>query len=386
VLYKKLGNTSIEIPVIGQGTRGAGSYSVTSHEDVRKRIDVLRFGIELGMTFLDTAESYEAGHAEEITGRAVKGIREKVFISSKFKPSNNSFSGVMNAVEGSLRRLGTDYIDLYQIHWPNPAIPIAETMSALTKLVDQQKIRFIGTSNFTPEEFQEAQSFFDRGKIVSNQLAYNLYHRTIESDFIPFSENSQITVIAYSPFNEGNLPLNKDRVQFLEKLSKKYNVTTFQIILNWIIWHPTLVAIPNTGSFNHAMDNAAAADFKLLDEDIEEINGVFRHEPILVQTDRIRVINYDVDDTHPIYTTLEDAIENKHNMQPSPTDLAKNIIKGKLLMPIELIPTTDRSGRYDYDLIHGRIRFWAWIIAYKGEKPIPALIEELRISKQSSDQ
>ncbi len=380
MLFKKLRSTSVEIPVIGQGTRGAGSYSVTSQEDVRKRIDVLRFGIELGMTFLDTAESYEAGHAEEITGQAVKGIREQVFISSKFEPRNNSFLGVMNALEGSLRRLGTDYIDLYQIHWPNPSIPISETMSALTKLVKQEKIRFVGVSNFTPDEFKEAQSFFDRGKIVSNQLEYNLYHRSIESDFIPFSENHQITVIAYSPFNEGNFPLNKDKVQFLENLSKKYNVTTFQIILNWIISHPTLVTIPNTTSLHHVMDNAAAADFNLLEEDIEEINRVFkREEPILVQTERIRVINYDVDETHPIYTTLESAIENKLYMQPSPADLAKDITRGKLLKPVELIPTTDRSGRYDYDLIHGRIRFWAWVIAYKGEKPIPAMIQELHI-------
>jgi diketogulonate reductase-like aldo/keto reductase len=287
----------------------------------------------------------------------------------------------MKAVEGSLRRLGTDYIDLYQFNWPTPAIPAAETMSALTKLVDQGKIRFVGVSNFTTDEFDEAQSFFDRGRIVSNQLGYNLYHRSIEDDFIPFSENNQITVIAYSPFNEGNLPLNRDKVQFLDNLSQKYNVTNFQIILNWIISHPTLVTIPNTTSFRHAMDNAAAADFNLLEGDIEAINRMFTQEPVLVQTDRIRVIDYDVDDTHPIYTTLEDAIENRHNMHPSPVDLAKDITNGNLLKPVELIPTTDTSGRYDYDLIHGRVRFWAWVIAYKGEKPIPAMIQELRISK-----
>jgi len=385
MLYKRLGNTSIEIPAIGQGTRGAGSFSISSPDDARKRIDVLRYGIELGMTFLDTAESYEAGNAEEMTGQAIKGIREKVFIGSKFEPSNSSASGLVKAMEGSLRRLGTDYIDLYQFHWPNPAVPVAETMGALAKLVDQGKIRFVGASNFTMDEFKEAQSFFERGRIVSNQLEYNLYHRSIEDDFIPFSKNNRITVIAYSPFNEGNLPLNKDKVEFLDKLSQKYGVTTFQIILNWIISHPTLVTIPNTINIRHAADNAAAADFKLLEEDVEAINRMFTQEPVLVQTDRIRVIDYDVDDSHPIYTTLEEAVENRHNMRPSPVDLAKDITSGTLLKPVELLPTTDKSGRYDYDLIHGRIRFWAWIIAYKGEKPIPALVQELRIPKQASD-
>lgn len=381
MFFKKLGNTSVEIPAIGQGTYGAGSYSAATCGQVEKRIDVLRFGIELGMTFLDTAESYEAGHAEEITGKAIKGIRDKVFISTKFEPTNNSYSGIMRSIEGSLRRLGMDYIDLYQIHWPNPSIPIGETMSALTKLVEQGKIRFVGVSNFTSDEFEEAQSFFDEGKIVSNQVEYNLYHRSVESDFIPFSEKNQITAIAYSPFNQGNFALDEVKMQFLDDLSKKYNLTIFQTILNWIISHPTVVTIPQTMSFHHAKDNASAADFKLREEDIEEINRVFKQEPILVEIDRIRVINYDVDDTHPIYTTLEEAIENRLNIQPSPMDLAKHIINGKFLKPVELIRTTDRTGLYDYDLIHGRIRFWAWVIAYKGEKPIPAIIEEFRIGE-----
>ena len=132
MLYKKLGDTRVEVPAIGQGTNGAGSLSVTTDALIRRRSDVLRLGIELGMTFLDTAESYEFGHAEEITGKAIQGIRDNVFVSTKFAPSNNSYQGVMSAIEGSLRRLGTDYIDLYQVHWPNPSIPISRTMSALT--------------------------------------------------------------------------------------------------------------------------------------------------------------------------------------------------------------------------------------------------------------
>jgi len=377
MLYKKLGNTSVDIPAIGQGTYGAGSRLVTTNEQIKRRIEILRFGIEMGMTFLDTAESYEAGHAEELAGKAINGIRDKVFVSSKFDPGNNSFSGIMRAIEGSLRRLKTDYIDLYQIHWPNPSIPIAETMDALEKLVQAGKVRFIGISNFARDEFIEAQSFLKHDKIVSNQLEYNLFSRSIESDFIPFSENNQVTIIAYSPFGQGNLSMNETKRRFLEELAKKYKVSTYQIILNWIISRPSVVTIAQTMDFDHARDNANAADFRLCHEDLEEVSRTFERKPILVDTNRIRVIHRDVDDTHQIYTTLEEAIENKFNLQPSPLTLARDIANGKFLKPVELISTTDKSGLYDYDLVHGRIRFWAWVIAHNGKKPIPVYVQDV---------
>jgi diketogulonate reductase-like aldo/keto reductase len=376
MIFKKLGNTSAEVPVIGQGTTGAGSHLTTTIEGIGKRIAVLRAGIELGMTFLDTAESYENGHAEEVVGKAIKGIRDKAFVSSKFKPGNNSFKGVMNAIEGSLRRLGTDYIDLYQIQWPNPAIAVSETMRAMARLLEQGKIRFAGVSNFSPDEFKEAQSFLGSNKIVSCQAEYNLRNRSVESDFLGFSEEHRITVIAYSPFNQGNLVLNKDERQFLNALSKKYERSIFQIILNWIILHPTVIAIPKSMCFKHSKENAEASEFNLNEEDIDEINKVFRQEPLLVPTSRIRVINYDVDDTHPIYTTLEEALENKLDIQPSPVCLAQEIKGGKFLKPIELVPSEDDSGSYEYDLLHGRVRYWAWVIAHDGKVPIPAYVLE----------
>ncbi len=374
--YKKLGNTSTEVPVIGQGTTGAGTRQAASEGDIKKRIDVLKSGIELGMTLLDTAESYEGGHAEEVVGRAVKGIRDKVFICSKFKPANNSFDGVMNAVEGSLKRLGTDYIDLYQVQWPNPAIPVSETMRAMGKLIGQGKVRYAGVSNFSPAEFREAEGFLGQGKIVSNQVEYNLRNRSIESDFLGFSEENQVTILAYSPFSQGNFALNSEETAFLGALAEKYEKTVFQIILNWIISHRTVVAIPRTMSMEHGRSNAGAAGFELSEQDVREVNKVFWREPMLVPTESIRVVNYDIDETHPIYTTLEEAVENRLGIEPSPVCLAEEIKGGKFLKPVELMPAQDDTGSCRYDLLHGRIRYWAWVIAHKGEVPIPAYVLE----------
>lgn len=374
MIYKTLGKTQVKVSAIGQGTIGAGSYQNTTSERIRRRIDVLRLGIELGINFLDTGEDYEEGHAEELLGKAIKGIRDHVFISSKFKPSNNSFRGIMSAIEGSLRRLQTDYIDLYQVQWPNPLIPISETMAALSNLVDQEKIRFVGVSNFTQAQLEEAQSFFDMGKIASVQTEYNLRNRSIESDLLPYCESNQISVIAYSPFSQGNLYFTAKEREILSNISEKYDVTIAQVILNWLISHSAVIAITRTMNFTNIKDDTEATDFKLHIRDMKIIDEVFTREPILVSTDRIRVINYDVDETHCIYTTLKDAIENRMNLQPSPMDISQEVKMGKLLKPVELVPTKDKTGEYGYDLAHGRNRYWAWIIANGTEEPIPAYI------------
>lgn len=373
--YKLLGNTSVKIPAIGQGATGAGGRATTTSEKIKKRIDSLRFGIDMGMTFIDAAESYEGGHAEELLGQAVQGVREKVFISTKFEPEHSSFQGVMDAIEGSLRRLKTDYIDLYQTHWPNPAIPIEETMRALEKLVKDGKVRHIGISNCSLKQLKDAQKSLASNQIVSVQAEYNLYDRSVENSVLSYCADNLITVIAYSPLNQGNLVLDGTKKQVLDAIAGNYNLTIPQVILAWLVSHPAVITVVNSMNPEYTKENAKAADVKLSKEDIEKIDKEFERRVVLVPTDRIRVITKDVDDTHPIYTTIEQAIENKLNMQPSPADLALEINKGSdFLKPVELMPTEDKTGKYDYDLIRGRIRYWAWIIAYKGEKPIPAYI------------
>jgi len=191
--YKILGNTNENVPAVGQGCMGIGGYLSRDDSRAESHVTALKTGIELGMNFIDTAEDYGAGHSEELVGRAIKGIRDKVFIATKVSPQNLHSSDLLQSAEGSLRRLGTDYIDLYQIHWPNSQILIEETMSAMTRLLEEGKIRYIGVSNFSLSELKEAQRALPRQKIISTQVEHSLMDRTIEVDTLPYCERNGIT-------------------------------------------------------------------------------------------------------------------------------------------------------------------------------------------------
>lgn len=376
MIYKKLGHTQVEIPAIGQGTTGSGSYLNFNPERVKRRMEVLRYGIDLGMTYLDTAELYGGGLAEEIVGKVIKGRRNEVFVASKFNPQKDVFKSVVHSVEGSLKRLRTDYVDLYQIHWPNPFIPISETMEALLILVDQGKIRYVGVSNFSLEEFEEAQSSSTRETIVSNQVEYNLLDRSAENDFLPFCKKTGVSLIAYSSLNQGKFLLGEKQREILNNLSVKYNKTIPQIVLRWIISHKPIIAISQSKSMSHTKENALSTDFDLEEEDIHKISEVYKQECIEVPPNRIRL---SVSENGPIYATMKEALDNHLDLIPSPLVLSKIILKRNYVKPIRLVPTKDASAKYDYDIDDYDIRdnvkkYWAWVIAYGAKVNIPAII------------
>jgi len=362
---KQLGST-IKLPAIGQGM---GDYSWDD-----RQIEILRTGINLGMNFIDTAEGYDNGHSEEIIGKAIKGIRDKVIIGTKFSPEHNSYDGILRAVERSLRRLKTDYIDLYQIHWPNPSIPLEDTMSAMERLISEGKVRCIGVSNLYLRELQEAQAALADEKIVSLQTEYNLFDRTIEGELLPFCEHNKIIIIAYSPLDQGRIADGDRRRNLLGKIAGKYNRSLAQIALRWLISKLPVVAIPKAKSLQHLKENAASADFDLDEEDIREIDSIFERPTFHISPERIRVSTQG-ERSRLVYQTIEEARENRLGHVPSPTDLAKSIAKEETVKPVRLIHTLDKAGKYDYDLVEGRIRYWAWVIAY-GNVPIPAYIRE----------
>ena len=148
------------------------------------------------MTFIDTAEIYAEGNSELIVGKAINGRREKVFLATKFSPENSSHKNLVSSLENSLRRLQTDYVDLYQAHWPNPSIPIEETMTALAQLKGEGKIKNIGLSNFSKREFLLAQEILEDTRIVSNQVEFNLVDRFPEQELLPFLQSIGCSLIA----------------------------------------------------------------------------------------------------------------------------------------------------------------------------------------------
>jgi len=253
---------------------GIGGFSAPDYKYDEMAIRALRRGIELGITLIDTAEMYGGGHSEEVVGMAIKGLREKVFIATKVWYTNLRYDDVLRSAEKSLRRLQIDTIDLYQVHWPNPHIPLSETMRAMERLVLDGKVRFIGVSNFSVKLMEEARAALSKIDIVSNQVEYSLLSREVEDDILPYCEKENITLIAYSPLGRGNI-LNDPRSRILREVAKKYNKTLVQVALNWLIAKKPVVAIPKAINLSHVEENVNAAGWRLSDEDLELLSRVF---------------------------------------------------------------------------------------------------------------
>ena len=277
--FKRLGKTDVFVPALGLGTWEMGGRFHPDYSQDDDAVEIIRYAVERGMSLIDTAEVYGAGHCEELVGEAIKRFpREKVFIATKVWPDNLRYEAVLKALERSLERLGTSYVDLYQVHWPNPFIPVRETMKAMEKLVDEGKVRFIGVSNFSVKELDEAVSHLSKYDIVSNQVLYNPMSRLIEEELLPFCKKNKITIIAYRPLGKGSLLKDPYRSR-LEKLGRKYNKTPAQLIINWVIRHENVIAIPKTLKKSHLDELLGSVGWKMTSEDYEKL-------PILLSLSR----------------------------------------------------------------------------------------------------
>jgi len=274
LLRRKFGWTGLEVPVIGMGT---WMIEGRSRDAERRAIEALRLGLDLGMNHIDTAEMYGNGRTEELVAEAVDEQREQVFLVSKVLPSNASYQGTLRACERSLKRLKTDFIDLYLLHWPSSQHPIEETMRAMEKLVDEGRIRFIGVSNFDVEQLREAQHALKKYRIACNQVLYHLAYRGIERDLLPYCAENGIAIVGYSPFGHGNFPSSHSRGgKVLAEIAKRHNRTMRQVALNFLTRDSNLFTIPKAGSPDHIRENSGAVgNWKLTDEDIAAIGSTF---------------------------------------------------------------------------------------------------------------
>jgi len=244
-------------------------------------ITAIRGAIELGYTHIDTAEMYGAGHSEELVGLAINGFdRESLFITTKVLPQHLRYDDCIKAAEGSLKRLRTEYIDLYLIHIPSAEIPIKETMKAMDSLLRQEKIKFIGVSNFSAAQLKEAQGFTEN-KIVNNQIEYNLmtrhsgaYNVNIESEIVPFCQENDIIITAWKPIAGGRL--FQERNKLLEEISEEYNKTLSQIAINWLISKKNIITIPKSTNTEHLKENLGAMGWHLSEDDMKRLDEEFR--------------------------------------------------------------------------------------------------------------
>ena len=263
-MVKELGPTAVFLPEVGIGT-----------SDYHAGPSPLRRGFEAGALFIDTAESYGT---EEVVGEALKGLRNRVFVATKVSPENFRRARLQASVNASLQRLGIDTIDLLQLHKPNPTIPIQETMDALADLVDAGKVRFVGVSNFSLAQLEEARRALPKYPIVSNQVRYNLIDRTIEQGLSQYCQANHITVIAYSPLGRGLHRLKDcDPAGVLDHLSREIGKSPAQIALNWCLCKEGVVVIPKGNSEEHILDNCAASDWRLSAEQIDLLDATIQY-------------------------------------------------------------------------------------------------------------
>jgi aryl-alcohol dehydrogenase-like predicted oxidoreductase len=297
--FRELGKSGIRVSAIGLGTWQWGSREWGwGHLYGRKELhDAIDKAIEMGINLIDTAEVYGGGRSEQIIGEAMRGHREHFVIATKAWPLNVTPRRLRKAADRSLKRLGIDTIDLYQVHWPNPLVPIRKTMKAMRELVREGKVRCVGVSNFNLKRMAASQHALVPLELTSNQVRYNILDRRIEADLLPNAQREKITIIAYSPlaqalltgkytaehrphsfvqrinpkFSPSNLTRLGELNQILREISQAHGKTPSQVALNWLITKENVIAIPGVKGPQHVIDMAGAMDWRLSDDQARRI-------------------------------------------------------------------------------------------------------------------
>jgi aryl-alcohol dehydrogenase-like predicted oxidoreductase len=298
--YINLGKSDLKVSVIGLGAwqAGAKGWGKILDSDVKNAILT---SIEMGLNFIDTAEVYGEGHSETVIGEVIKDIRDDIIIATKVSGNHLKPEYLERALEGSLKRLNTNYIDLYQVHWPDIYTSIKGTMKTLEKMANDGKIRYIGLSNFSVCQIEEARSYLSGIDVVSNQVRYNILQREIEDEMLPYLSKENISVIAYSPLAQGLLSFKYDHATFepsdvrkSNKLFSEQNIKTVasflsvlkgisletghsvvQIALNWLISRGNVIPIPGAKNRDQATINLQSSGWRLTAEQNRRIEDQY---------------------------------------------------------------------------------------------------------------
>jgi len=284
MVNRQFGWTGVEVPVIGQGT-----WEIEARPELEDgAVEALRAGLDLGLAHIDTAEGY--GRAQDVRGKAIAGRRRQVFLVTKVGPSNASYEGTLRACERSLKRLRTEWLDLYLLHWPSH-YPIAETMRALEALVAAGQTRFIGVSNFNVSQLRAAQAALRNERLACNQVPYHLGARGIERQLLPYCAAHRIAVVGYSPFAHGNFVSRSSterhildelvrcgalfRWDVLAQVGERHHRTPRQVALNFLTRSPSVFTIPKASIVQHVRENAGGVGWSLSDYEIAAIDRAF---------------------------------------------------------------------------------------------------------------
>lgn len=258
-----------QIPLLGLGTWGMGGGSSPNYSRDEEIVNAIRNAIEIGYTHIDTAEMYGQGHTEELVARAIKDFnRGDLFIATKVKPANLRYQDVLDALDDSLKRLESEYVDLYLVHWPNPSISLDETFRALNELVASERASHVGVSNFNLDQLQRAVALSET-PLITNQVHYSLYERRYaRNGVLEYCQENEIILTAYTPIEKGRV----GRDEVVREVAEKHAATPIQIALNWLIRQPQVIAIPMSTNPDHQRENLGALEVDLSAEDVERLD------------------------------------------------------------------------------------------------------------------
>lgn len=270
--YKIL-TPKVKIPALGLGTWKMGGNFTADRSEDKRYIEAISYAISHGITHIDTAEIYGAGHSEKLVGKAIKKYdRKKLFITTKISPHHLFTKGqILNSCISSLKRLRTDYIDLYLIHWPNPLVSIKNVMSVFDQLVNEKLTKYVGVSNFSVRQLQNAQKYA-KNKIVCNQVHYSLLTRDPQDELLDFAEKEKIVITAYSPLEQGEVI--RQIGEHLENVAEKYSKTPVQVAIRWLLDQPQVITIPKASTKEHIDEILGSLSWKLKSEDWQYLNGL----------------------------------------------------------------------------------------------------------------
>jgi myo-inositol catabolism protein IolS len=288
--YERLGRSDLKASVIGLGT----GFRRRITKDSSK---VIETALDLGITLIDTAEIYGDGLSEKIVGEVIKGRREEVILVTKVSGDHLRYNEVLKSAEGSLRRLDTDFIDLYLVHWPNPNVPLSETMRAMERLVNEGKVRYVGVSNFGMSELRKANEEMSRCEVIASEVKYNLLEREVEDEVLPFCQKEGIAVLAYGPLARGlltgrftdeysipeddwrsedwffkgeSLKKGVGMVEVLKEIGMSYGKTAGQVAINWLLAKRIVFPIFGASNVKQVEENCGAADWRMDKNTVQE--------------------------------------------------------------------------------------------------------------------
>lgn len=359
---------------IGLGTSNIGGYFTADKtqlekESLKKINNFFHIASDLGFNFIDTAETYAQGETEKIIGSLAGSIKDKFIIASKFSLKSSSLSSIEKSLDGSLKRLRKEYVDIYMPHWPLESINLEKIYECLFQLKYKGKIKYIGFSNYD----RYINELFKFSEVNFIESEFNPLYQIARETIFPKLNNERI-FIGYSPFKNGQL-FSHDSIFYktLFDKSRFYNLSISQLILIWILNQNTnLITIPKTSKIDRLYDfmEIRAISKKLKEEIFKDLDKNLKIKIVNVKVNKIKMTP---DRDRPIYYNLNEAIENRFNLKPDVIDISKEIVSnsGRLLKPIVL---KREKGSSNYFCIDGRLKFWAWVYLNGTNSQIPAII------------